>query len=292
MTVQFGVHSLVFSDRWDAENAPIICQAAAEIGFDLIEVLMFDPAKLDREATRKSVREAGLGLRLGVALGPDADISSNDREIAALGEATVATALEIAADLDAPAVSGITYAAFNSYQNPHTPEQVERVAAALARLDRRAEELGVHLGIEPVNRYESYMVNTIDQAANLIEMAGGKNMFIHMDTFHMNIEEPDITATIRRNADRLGYAHVADSHRGALGTGNFDLQGYLRALAGAHYEGDLTFEGFSAKVLGPELIGGVRLWREAWTDSHAAARSALKLLKISWASAQAATATG
>src|SRR5690606_21090487 len=101
---------------------------------------------------------------------------------------------------------------------------------ALSRLDRRAGDLGVRLGIEPVNRYESYMVNTLDQASALIERAGGKNMFIHMDTFHMNIEESDIAAAIARNATRLGYAHVADSHRGALGTGNFDLQGYFRAL--------------------------------------------------------------
>lgn len=289
MSQQFGVHSLVFSDQWTDETAPSICRTAAGIGYDLIEVLMFDPKTLNREATRRAVRETGLGLRLGMALGPDADIASDDPPTSRRGEDTVALALEIAADLGAPAVSGICYAAFGTYARPQTSAQVDRVADALARLDRRAGELGVRLGIEPVNRYESFMVNTLDQAARLIDRAGGRNLFIHMDTFHMNIEEGDISAAVSRNAARLGYAHVADSHRGRLGTGNFDLDAYLRALASVGYDGGLTFEGFSSRVLGPDLVGGVRLWREAWTDSEAAATEALALLRTRWTAAVAAT---
>jgi D-psicose/D-tagatose/L-ribulose 3-epimerase len=289
MSGKFGVHSLVFSDQWNGDTAPAICRQAAEIGFELIEVLMFDPATLDREATRRAIRETGLGLRLGMALGPEADISSGDAATARRGEETVALALEIAADLGAPAVSGICYAAFNSYSAPQTARQVEQVAAALSRLDKRAGELGLRLGVEPVNRYETYMVNTLDQASALIERAGARHMFVHMDTFHMNIEEPDMAAAIARNASRLGYAHVADSHRGALGTGNFDLQGYFRALAAAGYEGDLTFEGFSSKVLGADIVGGVRLWREAWQDSAATARMALDVMRSEWTRAVAAT---
>jgi len=250
---------------------------------------MFDPATLDREVTRRAIAETGLGLRLGMALSAEADISSHVPETARRGEETVALALEIAADLGAPAVSGITYAAFNSYSAPPNDRQVDQVAASLARLDVRAGELGVRLGVEPVNRYESYLVNTLDQAAALIGRAGGRNMFVHMDTFHMNIEEPDIPAAIGRNGDLLGYAHVADSHRGALGTGNFDLGAYFRALAAAGYAGDLTFEGFSSKVLGPDLVGGVRLWREAWKDSEAVARTALDVMKAGWSTAVAAT---
>lgn len=287
---KFGVHSLVFGDRWTGEGAVEICRTAAEIGYELIDVLMFDPATLDREATRAAIRETGLGLRLGMALSPDADISSLDSDVARRGEETVGIALEAAADLGAPGVSGICYAAFDSYAAPPSDRQIEQVARALSRLDERAAALGVRLGIEPVNRYESYLVNTLDQATALIERAGARHMFLHMDTFHMNIEEPDMTAAIRRNAARLSYAHVADSHRGALGTGNFDLRGYLRALAAAGYTGDLTFEGFSSRVLGPDIVGGVRLWREAWSDSVAVARNALDILKSEWAAARVAAA--
>lgn len=289
MDGKFGVHSFVFTDDWTEKSAAAACKSAAEIGFDLIEVLMFDPETLDIAMTGKVVKAAGLGLRLGMALGADADISSDDPDVAKRGEATVARCLEIASELGAPAVSGITYAAFHNYTAPQTSAQRARVAESLSRLDRRAGELGVRLGIEPVNRYESFMVNTLDQGADMIRAADGRNMFVHMDTFHMNIEEGDISAAIQRNADLLGYAHVADSHRGLLGGGHFDLTGYFRALAVAGYKGDFTMEGFSARVLGPGLVGGVRLWREAWTDSVAAARMGLDAMRSAHAAAVAGT---
>ncbi|MBD9625041.1 sugar phosphate isomerase/epimerase [Ensifer sp. ENS06] len=277
---KLGIHSLVFTDDWSGETAAASCRAAAEIGFELIEVLMFDPSALDVALTRRVVREAGLELRLGMALSPDADISSSDGAIARRGEETVARALEIASELGAPAVSGITYAAFSSYGAPATKDARARVAESLSLLDRRAGELGVRIGLEPVNRYESYLVNTLDEAAALIRASGGVNLFIHMDTFHMNIEEGDIAAAIHRNAPLLGYAHVADSNRGALGGGHFDLPAYFGALESAGYRGDFTVEAFSSRVLGEALVGGVRLWREAWDDSFEAARRAYDVLRV------------
>ena len=279
MSGKLGIHSLVFTDDWSGARAEESCRMAAEIGYDLIEVLMFDPPALDIALTRRVTRAAGLDLRLGMALGPATDISSDVPEIALRGEAMVGRALEIAADLGAPAVSGITYAAFAGYTAPATQAQRGRVAESLSRLDRRAGELGVRLGLEPVNRYESYLVNTLDEAAQLIRASGGSNLFIHMDTFHMNIEEGDIAAAIHRNAPLLGYAHVADSNRGLLGGGHFDIHGFCRALNSAGYAGDLTVEAFSSRVLSDGLVGGVRLWREAWKDSVVAARTAIELLR-------------
>lgn len=286
--MRFGVHSLVFSDRWDGATAPAICRAAAEAGFDHVEVLLFDPAAHDIGVTRRALAGTGLGLRLGMALPPAADLSSPDLQTARRGEAMVAQALRLAADLGAPAVSGITYAAFAAYTAPPTAAQAAQVAAALGRLDALAGSLGLRLGIEPVNRYESYLVNTLDEAAALIAAAGGQHLFVHLDTFHMHIEERDIAAAIARNAALLGYAHVAESHRGLLGTGSLDLHGLLRALAAADYRGELTFEAFSARLLGPALVGGVRLWRDGFADPAAAAAAALALLRAGWTAAAAA----
>jgi D-psicose/D-tagatose/L-ribulose 3-epimerase len=103
----------------------------------------------------------------------------------------------------------------------------------------------------------------------------------------MNIEEGDIPAAIQRNAGRLGYAHVADSNRGTLGGGHFDLTGFFRALAAAGYQGDFTVESFSSHVLSPGLVGGVRLWREAWKDPVEAARAALLAMRAAKEAAEA-----
>lgn len=275
---KIGVHSLLFGDNWNEETARNACRIASEIGYDIIEVLIFDPGALDAEMTGRVVREAGLDLRLGMALGPDNDISSTDGAIAKAGEATVERCLEIASDLGAPAISGITYAAFNNYGAPPSQAQRDAVAEALRRLDQRAGALGVGLGLEPVNRYESNMINSLDQAAAMIRKINASNMFIHMDTFHMNIEEADLAATIARNAEFLGYAHVAENHRGLLGTGTFDCKGYFRALADANYTGDVTVESFSSSVLSDELVGGVSLWREGWTNARHAAELAFQVV--------------
>lgn len=291
MEGKFGVHALMFGDDWSEEGAAFICRSAAGIGYDLVELLMFDPFTLDLDLTRRAAQAHGLGLRLGMALGPDADISSDDPDTATRGEETVGRALEVAAELGAPAVSGITYAAFASYGAAQTDADRRRVAERLARLDRRAGELGVKLGLEPVNRYESYMVNTLDQAAALIGEADARNMFVHMDTFHMNIEEADIAGTIARNAPLLGHAHVADNHRGAVGTGAFDLAGYFRALARAGYQGDFVAEGFSGGLAGPDLVAGVRLWRSAYSDPVAAARTAFQAMQAARNAALGATGT-
>lgn len=288
MSPKFGVHGLVLTDDWSEAPAAAACRTAREIGYDLIEVLIFDPATLDVAMTARVTREAGIGLRLGMALGPETDIASTDSETAARGEATVARCLEIAAELGAPAVSGITYAAFASYRAAPTEAQRDQVAASLARLDVRAGELGLRLGLEPVNRYESYLVNTLDEGAALIRMAGGRNLFLHMDTFHMNIEEADLSATIHRNADLLGYVHLADNHRARLGAGAFDLAGFLRALASAGYAGDYTVESFSPGALSPELAGGLRLWRTGWRDPVETARDALATMRRGVADARMA----
>lgn len=286
MTGKFGVHALVFTDQWNNENATAACRAAADIGYDLIEVLMFDPYALDVSMTRRAVKDAGIELRLGMALGVDSDISSDDKDVAARGEATVLKALQIASDLQTPGVSGITYAAFGNYSAPQTKAQRDRVLSSLSRLDVHAGRLGVKLGLEAVNRYESYMVNTIDQAAAMIRDAASTNIFIHMDTFHMNIEEGDIPAAIHRNSDLLGYAHVADSNRGYLGGGHFDLMGFFASLESVSYDGDCTVESFSSAVLSAPLVGGVRLWREAWKEPIEAARIALDCMRACRTSAR------
>ncbi len=286
MNSKIGIHSLVFGDVWDEPTARETCRMARELGFDMVEVLIFDPASLDVEATRKAVAESGLGLRLGMALGVDADISSPDPTVSARGAATVRRCLEIAADLAAPAISGITYAAFNRYASPPTPEQRHKVAGELHMLDEYAGSLGLKLGVEPVNRYESNMINSLDQAADMIRLAGAGNMFIHMDTFHMNVEEADLAGAIVRNADLLGYTHIAENNRGEIGAGTFDWATFFRALAMAGYEGDVTIEGFSSAVLGPGLIGGVGLWRQAWDDSRGAAARSLAFVRSAMAAAE------
>jgi D-psicose/D-tagatose/L-ribulose 3-epimerase len=135
MANKLGVHSLVFTEDWSEGSAKRAIDSAARLGFEVIEVLIFDPAAIDAAMTKRLAKAAGIEIALGMALGPDTDISSPDNEIASRGEAMVIRCLETAEEIGANALSGIVYAAFNRYSAPPTRAQRDQVRAALARLD-------------------------------------------------------------------------------------------------------------------------------------------------------------
>lgn len=172
-----------------------------------------------------------------VVLSADADLSSENPEIAARGEDVIARSLETARELGSSSVSGLTYAGLGRYTAPPTQGQRDRVIEALGRLDKKARSLGVRLGIEPINRYETYMVNTIAEAAAIVTAVGSDNLFVHLDTYHMNIEENDVAGAVTKHGQLIGYVHLADNNRAMPGTGTFDFKALFRALAGADYRG-------------------------------------------------------
>lgn len=105
--------------------------------------------------------------------------------------------------------------------------------------------MGVRLGLEAVNRYESNVINTLDAAATIVRAVGTRTLFVHADVFHMNIEEAEISTAVRDAGDVIGYVHVAESNRGPLGTGNIPWGLLFDALRSISYTGPLTFESFS-----------------------------------------------
>jgi D-psicose/D-tagatose/L-ribulose 3-epimerase len=137
----------------------------------------------------------------------------------------------------------------------------------MQRLADHAAASDISLGIEVVNRYESNLFNTGRQALEFISDIERTNVYVHLDTYHMNIEEPDMVSPVLQCGDRLGYVHVGESHRGYLGSGSVDYAGFFRALAQVGYGGTITFESFSSAVVSPMLSNMLAIWRNLWNDS-------------------------
>jgi len=114
--------------------------------------------------------------------------------------------------------------------------------ACLDKCCRSAQAHGVTLLLEPLNRYEADYLNTIEETIDTIEEIGAPNLKVLADTFHMNIEEVDMAAALRRAGPRLGHVHLVDSNRRAPGYGHLDMRSILQALSGMHYAGYLSFE--------------------------------------------------
>ena len=130
-----------------------------------------------------------------------------------------------------------------------------------------AAERGVSVSLEVVNRYETNVLNTARQAMVYLAQVDRPNLGVHLDSYHMNIEESDMFAPVMDAAPKLRYVHIGESHRGYLGTGSVDFDTYFKALARVGYDGPITFESFSSAVVAPDLSRMLGIWRNLWQDN-------------------------
>jgi D-psicose/D-tagatose/L-ribulose 3-epimerase len=133
--------------------------------------------------------------------------------------------------------------------------------------------------LEVVNRYETNMLNTAAQGVEMCKRIGAPNVKVHLDVYHMNIEESDIASAVMQTGEHIGYFHTGDSHRGYMGSGTIDLTSVFRALVNSGYQGPITFESFSSRVVGQPLEGILGIWRNLWEDGHDLASHALLYTK-------------
>lgn len=261
-----GIHWLVLSKDWDEAGARHAIQEAKRIGYDFIETPPTPPGSSVTQATRAALAETGLGASVCLGLDASQDPTSLDPDVRARGEAFLKAAVDTCAEIGGFMVSGITYSAFQKYLSPCPPEGRDAAIAVIRRVAAHAAAHGIDIGLEVVNRYETNLLNTADQALAFCRETGAENVKIHLDSYHMNIEETDVAQAIVNAGDRIGFFHIGDSNRGYLGAGNIDFNPYLRALFQAGYTGPISFESFSSAMISQPLLGILAIWRDTWED--------------------------
>ena len=266
MTSPIGCHALVFTGEFDTAGIEQSAKRAAQAGFDLIEYPLMDPFSFDAAAARRAVEGEGLQVTASLGLPVDADISSEDPAIVAAGAALLDAALEKTAEMGGTHLCGVLYGSMRKHMAPCSEAGRANSAAAIADLSRKAEGVGVRLALEVVNRYETNLLNTGRQALAYLDEVGHGWAGVHLDTYHMNIEESDLFQPFLDAGDRLGYVHIGESHRGYLGTGSVDFASTFRALARLGYDGPITFESFSSAVVSATLSNTLGIWRNLWSD--------------------------
>lgn len=252
----FGVHTSMWTMHWDRAGAEATILAAAGYGMDFIEIALLDTSVVDAAHTRALLEKHGLGAVCSLGLPQENWASVNpDGAIAHLADV-----IETAAAMGAEAVSGVTYGGIGERSGvPPTETEYANIARALEAAARHAKKHGIALGIEPVNRYESHLINTGWQARDMIERIGAENMFVHLDTYHMNIEEKGIARGILDARAHLRYIHLSESDRGTPGEGCCNWDEVFAALAAIEFEGGLAMESFIN--MPPQLAYGLAVWR-------------------------------
>ena len=268
-----GVHALVWSGTWDEQAARHAIASAAAAGFDLIEIPILDPFGIDTAMTRRLLEEYGMQGACSMGLPADADVSSEDPSVLANGKKLLDRAVEVTREIGATYLCGVLYSQLAKYPAPMTSTSRAHVVDAIRSLADRAHEAEVKVSLEVVNRYESNVVNTAGQMLELLDDSGTE-LAVHLDTYHVNIEEDGVVKPVEQCGDRLGYVHIGESHRGYLGTGTIDFDAFFGALVASGYDGPVTFESFSSAVVHPELSNQLAVWRNLWDDGDDLARHA------------------
>jgi D-psicose/D-tagatose/L-ribulose 3-epimerase len=287
---KIGIHALVWAGTWGAKECAYAVARTKEAGFDLLEFPVFQPRSLDIDAIARSVAEHELGITCSLGLSFDSDINSSDPATVARGEQLLNDALSAARDLGSPFLGGVIYSALGPYGDMPTDVARRNSIDVIRRLAERAAASDITLGLECVNRYETNLLNTATQAVDYIGEVGAPNVVVHLDSYHMNIEEANFRDPVFTCGDKLGYVHIGENHRGYLGDGHINFPELFAALAEHGYDGTITFESFSSAVVDPELSRTLRIWRDVWTDGLDLAKQARRYIGEQIEAAQAATA--
>jgi D-psicose/D-tagatose/L-ribulose 3-epimerase len=252
----FGVHTSMWTMAWDREGCERAVAKAASYDMDFLEIALLNPAAVDAAHSRavleahemRAVCSLGLPEAVWASRNPDGAIDF------------LRLALDKTAALGGEALSGVIYGGIGERTGlPPTQAELDNVARALKAAAAHAKSLGLLLGIEPVNRYETHLLNTGWQAVEMVERVGADNLFVHLDTYHMNIEEKGIAQGILDAREHLRYIHLSESDRGTPGAGTVGWDEVFAALKAVGFRGGLAMESFIN--MPPEVAHGLSVWR-------------------------------
>ena len=251
-----GLHSLAFMPLWNPMEARQLLPGILDHGVGVIETPLLDPVNYDSPGTRALIENLGIRIVCSLGLPPALNVLQRTQEAIDYLD----FAMNVARNAGAECLSGVTYGTIGqTSKSPPTGAERDAICRLVEGTARRARTLNMRLGLEPCNRYETHLLNTARQTVEVIERVGADNVFIHLDTYHMNIEEAGMAAGFADAGEHLGYVHLSESNRGVPGRGTMDWQGTFEGLKNIGYDGDITLESFVH--LAPEIASGLAVWR-------------------------------
>ena len=274
-----SIHSYVWIPRWSTELGRHAAERAAAAGFDCMVVPLTNQETIDPPAIARMFKDFGLKPVNTSNQRPDADISSLDPEIRARGLERHRHSLRLARDMGATHVGGVLYGLLGKAPQAATSANMDAAAESLGMLGGDAKRMGIRLALEIVNRYESNLINTVAQALALVRLSGSDNIYLHLDTFHMNIEEDDLFGAIQMALPYLAYFELDQNHRGRPDHGAIYLEAMLAKLLATGYSGTIGVEAFSRTVTGADVAAVIGIWRDMFNNGDEVASSAGALIR-------------
>ncbi|MDY6913586.1 MAG: sugar phosphate isomerase/epimerase family protein [Planctomycetota bacterium] len=275
--LKYAVHAYSWTSQWSNDCLRLV-QHVKDLGLDLIEIPLMDIDLVDPAAIKAELEKVGLGVCTSTALSASVDITSDDADVRRAGLAYLKECVRKTAAMGADCFSGVIYSAISRKLDGRPEAKHWKYAAEnLKEAARLAGDLGLKVGIEPVNRYETFLINTAEQALELRQRIDEPNVYVHLDAYHMNIEETGFYEPTKLAAHCLCHYHLSESHRGVPGEGLVDWEGIYRALAESNYRGIVGLESFVEPS--ESMRGATCIWRDLAPSSDVLISQGLKFLK-------------
>ncbi|HEX4265841.1 MAG TPA: sugar phosphate isomerase/epimerase family protein [Verrucomicrobiae bacterium] len=277
--MRLSVNTVLFVFPFKNENANLF-RRFKKWGFDAVELLIQDPSHIDPAFIKSELEKQGLvcGSICG-AMNPDRDLRgfpASQRN----GVKFLCALLDQMVALDCPVLGGPIYSYVGRAEAVAPKdyrEQWKTVVRNLRIVAKYAEERGKLVCVEPLNRFETDFLNTLEQGARLIEEVGSPALKLHLDTFHANIEEKSMAKAIRKAGKHLAHLHVCGRDRGTPGNDDTDWRGFAKALGAIRYKGDVVIESVTLDV--PDIARSAAVWRRMEPTRDEIAIGGLKFLR-------------
>lgn len=277
--MRIGLNTFLFNAGFTDADIPLLKQIRS-YGAEVVELAIVEPEGVTASRLLKALRANELERPVVCGAFTQGRDLRGTEETVARASSYISKLIELTEALGGSVVCGPMYSETGRaevYSTEARDKQLTRIADALKPLCKKAESAGVVLAVEPLNRFETDCINTLNQAAELIDRVGSPALKIHIDTFHMNIEEDDSAAAILAHAKHIGHVHASASHRGLLGSDQVDWKNISKALATIGYSGDVIIESFASG--NKNLAKATSIWRQLYDSPEQLATEGLDFLQ-------------
>ena len=274
--MKFGMNLLLWTGELNDKLLPVL-ESLKKMGFDGVELPLFNYS-LDYAQWGRRLDDLGLARTSVTVRGADDNPISPDAKVRALGVANNKRALDCAAAAGATALVGPYHSALGSFsgQAP-TPDEWKWGLESMRQVAEHAGQVGVTLGLEALNRFECYFLNTHADSARFAREVNHPRCQVMYDTFHSHIEEKNIPQAIRACAGLLANVHISENDRSTPGRGNVRWAENFDTLRAIEYDGWMMIEAFSSAL--PELVAATKIWRRMYDTEQQLARDGLAFMK-------------